>query len=406
MTEGMISTDSASSKPKGHPVAGSTSRENRLPVMKTFREIFTTQWSERPRQCELGPGVPLRQSPLTPPLPRSLPSVAGVQAINFISPVAFLPRYWPAGLPESLGFSRRASPLDRRHAAAAGGGAVPFPGPAPMPPMPPPSLPSRAVSTPPLLAPTPAAGKDNSLKPSLLSLLPGTSSTSSEHSRETVRRAKEGESLRTTIWGRCRSRRTARNYDPKTPSQSPESSQGPGPTSSSWGSNGMATAVLGAGLARILFYPTLLGALPLRSLTRRLVEEENVRGVITMNEEYETRFLCNTYEEWKATGVEQLRLSTVDMTGVPTLENLKKGVRFTLEYTEQGKCVYIHCKAGRSRSATMVAAYLMKVYNCSPEEAIKAIAKIRSHIHVRSRQVEVLKEFYKELLAEAEKSKA
>ncbi|XP_027693465.1 phosphatidylglycerophosphatase and protein-tyrosine phosphatase 1 [Vombatus ursinus] len=193
-----------------------------------------------------------------------------------------------------------------------------------------------------------------------------------------------------------------------------------------------ASTVLGAGLARILFYPTLLytlvrvkvsgpghrdwyhridstvllGALPLRSLTRRLIEKENVGGVITMNEEYETRFLCNTKEEWKALGVEQLRLSTVDMTGVPTLENLKKGVQFTLKYMALEKCVYVHCKAGRSRSATMVAAYLMQVYKWNPEEAVDAIARIRSHIHIRPGQVEVLKEFYRQLMAEAEKTKA
>lgn len=29
-------------------------------------------------------------------------------------------------------------------------------------------------------------------------------------------------------------------------------------------------------------------------MPRQLVLDENVRGVITMNEEYETRFLCNT----------------------------------------------------------------------------------------------------------------
>ncbi|XP_077623412.1 phosphatidylglycerophosphatase and protein-tyrosine phosphatase 1 [Crocuta crocuta] len=191
-----------------------------------------------------------------------------------------------------------------------------------------------------------------------------------------------------------------------------------------------AGTLLEAGLARVLFYPTLLytvfrgkvpgrahrdwyhridptvllGALPLLSLPRQLVQDENVRGVITMNEEYETRFLCNSSKEWKNLGVEQLRLSTIDMTGVPTLANLQKGVQFALKYQSLGQCVYVHCKAGRSRSATMVAAYLIQVYNWSPEEAVRAISKIRSHIRIRPGQLEVLKDFHKEITAGAAKN--
>lgn len=60
-------------------------------------------------------------------------------------------------------------------------------------------------------------------------------------------------------------------------------------------------------------------------------------------------------------GVEQLRLSTVDLTGVPSLENLHRGVEFALRHRERGGSVYVHCKAGRSRSATLAAAYLIRV---------------------------------------------
>lgn len=66
-------------------------------------------------------------------------------------------------------------------------------------------------------------------------------------------------------------------------------------------------------------------------------------------------------QEWRTVGVEQLRLSTVDLTGVPSLENLHRGVEFALKHREQGSSVYVHCKAGRSRSATLVAAYLIRV---------------------------------------------
>lgn len=123
----------------------------------------------------------------------------------------------------------------------------------------------------------------------------------------------------------------------------------------------------------------------------QLVETEGVRGVVTMNELYETKYFCNSaevsllssaemtgfdryrhtdlkccnfdvlWQEWHAAGVEQLRLSTVDLTGVPSLENLHRGVEFALKYREQGSSVYVHCKAGRSRSATLVAAYLIRV---------------------------------------------
>ncbi|NXG49830.1 PTPM1 phosphatase, partial [Psilopogon haemacephalus] len=182
--------------------------------------------------------------------------------------------------------------------------------------------------------------------------------------------------------------------------------------------------VLGAGAARLLFYPTLLytvvraqlagsqrpwfhridgtvllGALPLRGRSRRLVTEQNVRAVVTLNEEYETRFLCCSVQEWEAMGVEQLRLSTVDLTGVPTLENLHKGVEFILQHRAWGNSVYVHCKAGRSRSATMVAAYLIQLHRWSPQEAIEAIAKIRPHILIRHKQIQVLETFHRNVIA-------
>ncbi|XP_013910635.1 PREDICTED: phosphatidylglycerophosphatase and protein-tyrosine phosphatase 1 [Thamnophis sirtalis] len=186
------------------------------------------------------------------------------------------------------------------------------------------------------------------------------------------------------------------------------------------------SAALGPGIARLFYYPTLLytlvraqlpgsqrpwfnridravvlGALPLRGHCRQLIEQENIRGVLTMNEEYETRFLCCSPEEWEAMGVEQMRLSTVDLTGIPSLENLQKGVKFVLKHRECGNSVYVHCKAGRSRSATMVAAYLIQVHHWTPQEAIEVIAKIRPHIIVRPKQLKLLEDFHKTVTDES-----
>ncbi|XP_063048987.1 phosphatidylglycerophosphatase and protein-tyrosine phosphatase 1 [Engraulis encrasicolus] len=180
-------------------------------------------------------------------------------------------------------------------------------------------------------------------------------------------------------------------------------------------------------LARILFYPTLaynvimekissrkwynrvdetviLGALPFKSMTEELVQKENVRGVITMNEEYETKYFCNSAEEWRAVGVEQLRLSTVDLTGVPSMEHVQRGVAFALHHRQQGSSVYVHCKAGRSRSATLAAAYLIKLHCCSPEEACGILASVRPHILIRSAQKQLLHRYHQQSCTPASRS--
>ncbi|XP_032894788.1 phosphatidylglycerophosphatase and protein-tyrosine phosphatase 1 [Amblyraja radiata] len=175
--------------------------------------------------------------------------------------------------------------------------------------------------------------------------------------------------------------------------------------------------------ARIVFYPSLgynvfmskmfgrpwydridqtviIGALPFRSLTDELVKKENVRGVITMNEDYETKFFVNTTEEWKSVGVEQLRLSTIDIFGVPKMEDLKKGVDFISKYHQNGSCVYVHCKAGRSRSATMVAAYLIHLHHWNPKRACEYLASIRPRVIIRSGQFKILRNYYREIFSE------
>ncbi|CAB1429919.1 unnamed protein product [Pleuronectes platessa] len=177
---------------------------------------------------------------------------------------------------------------------------------------------------------------------------------------------------------------------------------------------------MSAAVARLLFYPTLgynllmekvssrrwfdrvdetviVGALPFRSMTSQLVQTENIRGVVTMNEEYETKYFCNSAEEWREAGVEQLRLSTVDLTGVPSVEKLHRGVDFALQHRQQGTSVYIHCKAGRSRSATLAAAYLIRLHCWTPEEACRKLMKVRPHILVRAAQLQMLQTYYQQV---------
>ena len=57
-----------------------------------------------------------------------------------------------------------------------------------------------------------------------------------------------------------------------------------------------------------------------------------------------------------------LNLPTTDLFSAPSQQRLQEGVAWMVDERSSGKgSVYVHCKAGRARSATLVAAYLIQV---------------------------------------------
>ncbi|PSN42640.1 Phosphatidylglycerophosphatase and protein-tyrosine phosphatase 1 [Blattella germanica] len=169
--------------------------------------------------------------------------------------------------------------------------------------------------------------------------------------------------------------------------------------------------------ARLSFYPTLfynvvmekltsrnwydriddtviLGALPFRGMTQKLISEENIKAVVSMNEDYELWLFSNGKEEWKQHGIEFLQLQTRDIFEAPCQEKLKQGVIFINKHGDDGGSVYVHCKAGRTRSATLVGCYLMQKNVWKPEQAFQQMKRCRPHILLRSKQWAALNKFY------------
>ncbi|RZC35170.1 phosphatidylglycerophosphatase and protein-tyrosine phosphatase 1 [Asbolus verrucosus] len=176
--------------------------------------------------------------------------------------------------------------------------------------------------------------------------------------------------------------------------------------------------------ARFTFYPTLfynvvmekissrrwfdridenviLGALPFPSLTQQLLEEENVKAVISMNEDYEL-FFANSKKRWNAYGVEFLQLATTDIFATPCQQKLIEGVSFINRFVDEEvdsngsrkSTVYVHCKAGRTRSATLVGCYLIQRYGWTPERAVNHMQDKRPHILLHTKQWEALRVFH------------
>jgi len=120
----------------------------------------------------------------------------------------------------------------------------------------------------------------------------------------------------------------------------------------------------------------LLGALPFRSqYTEEMVKKEQIGGVVSMNEDYELALFSHQTTGWNKLGVQFLQLSTIDIFQAPCQEKLERGVEFINEVAPTGASVYVHCKAGRTRSATLVGCYLMSAHNWTPEQAVEPCAK-------------------------------
>lgn len=171
-------------------------------------------------------------------------------------------------------------------------------------------------------------------------------------------------------------------------------------------------------LARLLFWPTFLwnwllgrilkvrhwwdqvdeglwlGAMPMSSDVPEF-QRLGITGVINMCQEY-----AGPLRQYQTYGIEQLHLPTVDF-HPPSLEMIKKGVEFIKQHVDRDGAVYVHCKAGRARSATVVLCYLIAQRQMSPEAAQNFLLEKRPHINPLIYQRQVVTEFVADISAKS-----
>ncbi|KAL3833071.1 hypothetical protein ACJIZ3_007807 [Penstemon smallii] len=174
--------------------------------------------------------------------------------------------------------------------------------------------------------------------------------------------------------------------------------------------------LVGAG-ARALFYPTLLynvlrnkiqtefrwwdrvdefvllGAVPFPTDVPRL-KALGVGGVVTLNEPYETLVTTSLYHDHE---IEHLVIPTRDYLFAPSLGDICQAVEFIHGNALCGKTTYVHCKAGRGRSTTIVLCYLVKHRQMTPEAAFKYVRSIRPRVLLASSQWKAVQDYYHEL---------
>jgi len=122
----------------------------------------------------------------------------------------------------------------------------------------------------------------------------------------------------------------------------------------------------------------LLGRQPRNNKDLERLKAEGVIGFVTLNEPWELFMgLGGLQAAVKNLGMEHLHIETADFQG-PKQQQTVKAVEFIARHMSDGGKVYVHCNAGRGRSATVAAAYLLAA-DCaarSPEEAWDPAAEV------------------------------
>lgn len=135
----------------------------------------------------------------------------------------------------------------------------------------------------------------------------------------------------------------------------------------------------------------IVGAFPFARDVPKMAEE-GVRAVVNTCEEYH-----GPVEQYQKFEIDQFRMPTIDFTH-PAFDDVCKAVGFIETNVEQGKTVYIHCKAGRARSATVAVCWLMKSQQITAAQAQKIVSEKRPHVNQHLASRPVVQQFEKEFV--------
>ncbi|MEO1528803.1 MAG: dual specificity protein phosphatase family protein [Planctomycetota bacterium] len=136
----------------------------------------------------------------------------------------------------------------------------------------------------------------------------------------------------------------------------------------------------------------IVGAYPFSRDVAKM-RAEGVRAVVNTCEEYQ-----GPIRQYDQHAIEQLRIPTTDFTH-PRLSDVQAAVEFIQKYKLQNDCVYIHCKAGRARSATVAMCWLVKYRGMTIDGAQQHLIRSRPHVNPRLAERPVVQEFVSALEA-------
>jgi protein phosphatase len=162
-------------------------------------------------------------------------------------------------------------------------------------------------------------------------------------------------------------------------------------------------------LTRFLFAPTLLGqhlslryyrrqctpwdkALP-NVLMGRVLTDSEARDLVECGATVVLDLTAEFSEQAQLRALTYQNLRLLDLTA-PTQSELREAVDFISARVADGETVYVHCKVGYSRTATVVGAYLMDCGRCkSLHDVVVRLREARPGIVIRPEAMKALEAF-------------
>eukprot|EP00457_Paulinella_chromatophora_P013126 gb/GEZN01013400.1/.p1 GENE.gb/GEZN01013400.1/~~gb/GEZN01013400.1/.p1 ORF type:complete len:245 (+),score=36.90 gb/GEZN01013400.1/:172-906(+) len=152
----------------------------------------------------------------------------------------------------------------------------------------------------------------------------------------------------------------------------------------------------------------ILGAIPLQKQLPNLLQQEQVTSVLSVVQRFELEagFLWQPVspQEWTRAKVQQLVIDAPDFGPVP-IAKLEQGADFLhkqLQKSTDGS-IYVHCKAGRGRSTSVLLMYLTKHRGMDFDSAWSLLSTKRPQIHLNRGQKAAIKEAVKTVRGKVDK---
>ena len=120
----------------------------------------------------------------------------------------------------------------------------------------------------------------------------------------------------------------------------------------------------------------VLGTVPCSDAHLDKLQEAGVTAVVSLNQRWEPQAPGGLAAACARAGLAHLWLPTPDYSS-PSQRDIARAVEFIRDHVGKGGSVYVHCNAGRGRSAVCALAYLMQSKGLSAEDAYMLVAAQR-----------------------------